>query len=102
MHECDCCILADEFDNRTLVLQFGPNQTVGSVMIQANHDLILENDEVFYVRLELTEESEIIGVNVDEPNVATVTIINTNGTIHALQMYHILILYLYILLQLFL
>ena len=71
-------------------------------MIQANHDLILESDEVFYVRLELTEESEIIGVNVDEPNVATVTIVNTNGMTHALQMYHILILYLYILLQLFL
>ena len=48
-------------------------------MIQTNDDLILESDEKFNVRLELTEENEIIGVKLDDPNVATVTIINTNG-----------------------
>jgi len=74
--------VADEFDNKTQILQFGANQTVGSVMIQTNHDLILESEEHFYVSLVLTEESGIIGVKLDEPNVAVITIISTNGTIH--------------------
>jgi len=85
--------VVDEFDDKTQILLFGPNQTVASVMIQTNHDLILEGDEEFYIKLVLTEESEIIGVKLKEPSVATVTIINTNGTIHTLPLYYFCYIY---------
>ena len=93
MYKCNCINVVDEFDNKTQVLLFGPNQTVASVMIQTNHDLILEGDEEFYIKLVLTEESQIIGVKLKEPSVATVTIINTNGTIHTLPLYYFYYIY---------
>jgi len=93
VYKCNCVNAVDEFDDKTQELLFGPNQTVASVMIQTNHDLILEDDEEFYIKLVLTEESETIGVKLEEPNVATVTIINTNGTIHTLPLYYFYCIY---------
>ena len=73
-------ILATDFINVTSEVEFGPNQTEAYVLVHAQEDLMLETNEEFIVKLELTEEDRMIGVQLSEHyDSATVTIINNNG-----------------------
>ena len=73
-------ILATDFINVTSEVEFGLNQTEAYVLVHAQEDLMLETNEEFIVKLELTEEDRMIGVQLSEHyDSATVTIINNNG-----------------------
>lgn len=63
-------------------MEFSSNQTEAYLMLQTQQDSIMEIDKEFYVKLEITEESKLIGVQLSEHDNSTtsVTIINSNGT----------------------
>ena len=78
-------VVADDFIMEIVELLFTPNQTEISFSIHTLSDFLLEADEEFVVRIEVTDSSKMIGIKHSEPNAssATVTIINTNGNVYA-------------------
>ena len=76
-------VAANDFIMEMVELQFAPNQTEISFSIHTLSDFLLEADEEFVVRIEVTDSSKMIGVKHSKSNTssATVTIINTNGNI---------------------
>jgi len=66
----------------TVELEFAPNQTEISFSMHTLSDFLLEPNEEFVVRIEVTDSYKMIGVKLSEPSAssAIVAIINTNGT----------------------
>ena len=70
----------EDFNSVTFEVVFAPNQTMADLLITAHKDVLLEQNETFFVRLELSEGIDMIGVKIaEENNIASVTIINNNG-----------------------
>ena len=73
-------VIDEDFNSGTFEVVFAPNQTMAHLQITAHKDVLLEQNETFFVRLELSEGIEMIGVKIaEENNIASVTIINNNG-----------------------
>ncbi|XP_065911233.1 adhesion G-protein coupled receptor V1-like [Dysidea avara] len=69
----------EDFNSVTFEVVFAPNQTMADLLITAHKDVLLEQNETFFVRLELSEGIDMIGVKIaEENNIASVTIINNN------------------------
>jgi len=79
-YSCTPCI-ADDFVMESVELQFAPDQTEISFSMHTLSDLLLEADETFMVRINISNSSKMIGVKLSESSVssATITIISTNG-----------------------